>query len=106
MQNKIVIDLSALLPCCNVHQIHSERTNFVAKLWGSVLKNKIDKQSFANHGWDEYGDIRWIDQAFLNNSSGILFEDLYNDEHYDFGRDNEESENENKEKRNNSCLVT
>ena len=50
--------------------------NFVAKVWRSSLKNKIDEESFANHGWDEYGDIRWIDQAFPDDISGIFFDNL------------------------------
>ena len=52
-----VIDLSELPPCRNVLQIHSERANFVAKVWRCSLKNKIDKKSFASHDWDEYGDV-------------------------------------------------
>ena len=73
-ENK-VIDLSALPPCCNVLRIHSERTNFVAKVWISSMKNNIDKESFANHGWDKHGDqaIWWIDQAFPDDISGIFF---------------------------------
>ena len=95
-ENK-VIDLSALPPCRNVLRIHSERANFVAKVWRSSLKNKIDEESFANHGWDEYGDIRWINQVFPDEISGVFFDNLYDDEKYDFGSDNEESEDENKD---------
>ena len=50
--------------------------NFVAKVWRFSLKNKIDEESFAYHGWDEYGDIRWIDQAFPDDISGIFFDNL------------------------------
>ena len=53
-------------------------------------KKKIDEKSFANHGWDEYGNIRWIDQPFPDDISGIFFDNLYDNEQYDFGSDNEE----------------
>ena len=74
----------------------SERTNFVAKVWRS-LKNKIYEKSFANYGWDEYGDIRRIDQAFPHDLSGIFLDNLYDGKQYDFGSDNEESEAENED---------
>ena len=95
-ENK-VIDLSALPPCCNVLRIHSERANFVAKIWRSSLKNKIDEESFVNQGWDEYDNIRWIDQAFPNDISGIFFDNSYDDEKYDFGSNNEASQDENED---------
>ena len=39
------------------------------------MKNNIDKESFANHGWDKHGDqaIWWIDQAFPDDISGTFF---------------------------------
>ena len=82
MQKKMVIALSALPPCRNVLWIHSERVNFVAKVWRSALKNKIDEASFTIHSWHEYGNISII---FFNNN-------LFDDKQYDFGSDNEESE--------------
>ena len=87
-----VINLSALPPCSNVLRIHSEKANFVAKVWRSSLKNKIDEESFVNLGWDEYGNIWWIDQAFPDDTSRIFFENLYDDKKYDFGNKNQESE--------------
>ena len=102
-----VINLSALPPCSNVLRIHSERANFVAKVWRSSLKNKIDEESFVNLGWDEYGNIWWIDQAFPDDTSGIFFENLYDDKKYDFGNKNQESEDKKEDwKKKNSCLVT
>ena len=95
-ENK-VIDLSALPPCRNTLWTHSEMANFVAKVWRFSLKNKIDEESFAYHGWDEYGDIRWIDQAFPDDISGIFFDNLYDYQKYDFGSDNEEIEDENED---------
>ena len=83
-ENK-VIDLSALPPCRNVLRIHSERANFFTKVWRSALKNKINEESFTIHGWVEYSNI-----------SGVFFSKLFDDEQYDFGSDNEESEDENK----------
>ena len=60
-----VIDLSALPPHCpDVLRIHSEKADFVAKVWIYSLKNRIGEESFTNHGWGEYSDIRWIDQAY------------------------------------------
>ena len=76
--------------------MHSEK-NFVAKVWRS-LKNKIDEVSSANHGWNEYGMTfsglteHW---AFPHDISGVFFDNLYDDEQFDFGGDNEESEDEN-----------
>ena len=92
-----VIDLSALPPCRNVLQIRSERATFFAKVWRSSLANKIDEENFANQGWDEYGNIQWIDQAFPDDISGIFFDNLYDDKKYDSGSDNEESEDENED---------
>ena len=94
-QRNKVIDLSGLPPCPNVLWVHSERTNFVAKIWRSALKNKIYKENLTFHGWDEYGNI-----------SGIFLNNLFNDKQYDFGSDNEESEDENKDKKSSSSLVT
>ena len=102
-----VINLSALPPCSNVLRIHSEKANFVAKVWRSSLKNKIDEESFVNLGWDEYGNIWWIDQAFPDDTSRIFFENLYDDKKYDFGNKNQESEDKKEDwKKKNSCLVT
>ena len=89
--------MSALPPYRNVFRIHSERANFVAKVWRCSLENKIDEESFANHGCDEYGNIRWIDQEFPDDIRGIFFDNLYDDEKYDFESDNEESEDENED---------
>ena len=57
---------------------------FVAKVWRSLLKNKIDEESFASHGWDDYGDNRWIDQRFPDDISEIFLDNLYDDKKYDF----------------------
>ena len=70
---------------------------FVAKVWRSLLKNKIDEESFASHGWDDYGDIRWIDQRFPDNIRDIFLDNLYNNEKYGFRSNNEESEDENED---------
>ena len=51
--------------------------------------------SFTNHGWDKYGGIRWINQAFPGDFRGIFFNNLYDDKQFDFGSDSEESEDEN-----------
>ena len=95
-ENK-VIDLPALPPSCNFLRIHPERANFVTKVWRSLLKNKIDEESFASHGWDDYGDIRWIDQRFPDNIRDIFLDNLYNNEKYGFRSNNEESEDENED---------
>ena len=63
-ENK-VIDLSALPPRRNVLRIHSERANFVAKIWRSSLKNKIDEESFVNHGWDNMVTFGGLTKHFL-----------------------------------------
>ena len=94
-ENK-VIDLPALPACRNVLRTHSERADFVAKVWRSSLENKINEESFVNHGWDEYGNIWWIDQAFPDDINGIFVNNLYNDEKYDFWSDDEKNEDENK----------
>ena len=93
-ENK-VIDLPALPACRNVLRTHSERADFVAKVWRSSLENKINEESFVNHDWDEYGNIWWIDQAFPDDINGIFVNNLYNDEKYDFWSDNEKNEDEN-----------
>ena len=68
-----VIDLSALPPHCpDVLRIHSEKADFVAKVWISSLKNRIGEESFTNHGWGEYSDIRWIDQAYPDDQWNIF----------------------------------
>ena len=95
-ENK-VIDLPALPPCFNFLRIHPERGNFVTKVWRSLLKHKIDEESFASHGWDDYGDIRWIDQRFPDNIRDIFLDNLYNNEKYGFRSNNEESEDENED---------
>ena len=105
-ENK-VIDLSALSPCRNVLQIYSERTNFIAKVSRSSLKNKTNEDSFANHGRDGYGNIRWIVQAFPDDISEIFFDNLYDDKRFDFGQViMKKVKTKTKIKNNNSCLVT
>ena len=42
---------------------------FLQKFGHLVWKTKLMK-SFANDGWDNYGDIWWIDQAFPDDISG------------------------------------
>ena len=91
------IDLPALPPCCNVLWIHPERASFVAKVWRSLLKNKIDEEGFASQGWDDYANIQWINQRFPDDISGFFLDNLYDNKKYDFWSNNEESEDENED---------
>ena len=89
--------MSALPLCCNVLWIHPERASFVAKVWRSLLKNKIDEEGFASQGWDDYADIQWINQRFPDDISGFFLDNLYGNKKYDFWSNNEESEDENED---------
>ena len=87
--------MPALPPCRNVLWIHPERASFVAKVWRSLLKNKIDEEEIASQGWDDCGDIQWIYQRFPDDISEIFLDNLYDNKKHDFWSNNEESEDEN-----------
>ena len=89
--------MPALPPCCNFLWIHPERASFVAKVWRSLLKNKIDEEIFASQGWDDYANIQWINQRFPDDISGFFLDNLYDNKKYDFWSNNEESEDENED---------
>ena len=60
-ENKVIVDLSALPPCCNVLRIYSERANFIAKKWRSSLKNQNWWGEFQKSwlGWIWWHLVDW-----------------------------------------------
>ena len=87
-------DLSLLPPCRSSLQLHCKRSNYVARIWRSILSCNIDPDNIQNHGWSENGDIIWIEEAFPENIESILVNDEISDEDEDEIEEAEEAMSE------------
>ena len=52
-----VIDLALPPPCRSVLNLHTNRTNLVAKMWKSSNISWFDMPNIEEHGWNVYGEI-------------------------------------------------
>ena len=68
-----------------------ERANYVAKLWKSAIVSMVEPPPPSQHGWNENGEIKWIEGIYPRNKSSLLLGDTDKvDENYgdeDSGRE-------------------
>ena len=68
-----------------------ERANFVAKIWKSTDSAMQNTPSPAGYGWDQEGNIRWIEEIlpaditniFLQTDDSDSEEEFFGDEEYE-----------------------
>ena len=57
------IDSECLPPCHNALQLHTQRTNYISKIWKMSLEANLEVPSPVGHGWIYEGEnlaIKWV----------------------------------------------
>ena len=73
-------DISVLPPCQSVLKLHARRANYVACIWKNSLKPILDPPSILENGWLDDNSAQWIDIAFPDSITDILFDEAYEEE--------------------------
>lgn len=100
----VIVDLSVIPPCLSSLLLHMERANYVARLWklsGVPMLN--DAPSPIGYGWDQDGDVVWIDEMLPEDVKTLFVQDEdsseseNDDDTSDSENDNDSSESENED---------
>jgi len=75
-----IIDLASLPPCRSVLYINSLRANYVAKIWKSSLTNQFIVPTIQDYGWEQNGEITWVQEMFPKDIKDILLDSCYDEE--------------------------
>ena len=67
-----VIDLSNVSPCFSSLYLPLQRANYVARIWKLTLCASLSLPNITDHGWDEDGRIKWIQQLFPDDITELL----------------------------------
>ena len=68
----VMVDLSNLPPSQPALYLHMERANFVVRLWKFAGVPMLNPPSPIGSGWDEDGDIQWIENMLPDEVSSIF----------------------------------
>ena len=68
----VMVDLSNLPPSQSALYLHMERANYVARLWKLAGVPMLNPPSPIGSGWDEDGDIQWIENMLPDEVSSIF----------------------------------
>ena len=68
----VMVDLSNLPPSNSALYLHMERANYVAILWKLAGVPMVNRPSPTGSGWDEDGDIQWIENMLPDEGSSIF----------------------------------
>ena len=89
-QERIITDLPVMPLCKSVLRLHTQRANYVAKIWKSSMENEVNCPDITQHGWNEDGSIKWVESVFPEDTEEILLNDNYEE---DFDMDVEDTLN-------------
>ena len=67
-----VIDLALIPPCRSVLYLHTQRGNYVAKIWKSSNVAWHDISDITDHGWFDNREIDWVNTVFPEDIQDIL----------------------------------
>ena len=81
--------MSLLPPCQSVLKLHSNRANFVAKIWKSAGDPHLPLPDISLHGWTDKCKIQWMHKAFPNNIEELLLDDNDEETASQFGADDD-----------------
>ena len=79
-QEGIITDLPVMPPCKSVLRLHTQRANYVAKIWKSSMENELNCPDITRHGWNEGGSIKWVESVFPKDIEEILLNDNYEED--------------------------
>ena len=96
IQRKI-IDLSLLPPCKEGLYLHILRSCYAAKIWRMSFTPQIELPQVENNGWTNNYEIKWIEFAFPEDITSILFYDTAEE---DIFKENENSSDDKDDKDN------
>ena len=68
----VMIDLSNLPPSQSALYLHMEKANYVARLWKLAGVPMLNPPLPIGSGWDEDGDIQWIENMLPDKVSSIF----------------------------------
>ena len=89
-----VIDLSTLPPCQSVLKLHANRANFVSKMFKSSLVAQMQIPDITAHGWDEKGNIIWLNKEFPDNIEELVIDPAYDEDETDILGSDDMSDND------------
>ena len=75
-------------PCRSVLKLHTHRANYVAKIWKSTMEIEVNCPDITQHGWNEDGSIKWIENVFPGDIEEILLHENFEKEFDIGGKDN------------------
>ena len=73
LKKGVMVDLSNLPPSQFALYLHMERANYVVKLWKLAGVPMLNPISPIGSGWDEDGDILWIENMLPDEVWSIFF---------------------------------
>ena len=79
-----ITDLSVMPPCRSVLRLHTHRANYVAKIWKLTMENQVNCPDITQHGWNEDGRIKWIENVFPEDIEEVLLHENFEKE-FDIG---------------------
>ena len=71
-KNGKVVDLALLPPCASTLRKHTDRADYVGKMWRNAKEPLQNLDSFVDNGWLEDGNIDWIEQMFPDDLEHIF----------------------------------
>ena len=87
-RKKKFVDLSVVTPCKSVLYYHTLRANTVSMIWKRAVRRNVILPNFKIFGWEEIGELLWINEHFLEDVEVIMFDSRYQDQYY-YGSGNE-----------------
>ena len=74
------IDMATLAPCKPVLVLQVKKANYVACIWKRSGNQHIYEPPFSSHGWDPDGRDVWVEEAYPDEITEILFEPEYDND--------------------------
>ena len=90
VKNK-VIDLSLLPPCLDSLRLHMNRSSYIAKRYRLSKDCNVAEPDKTSHGWEQDGQIHWMNRAFPEEVVLLVFDDK-EDKEQDYEEESNESD--------------
>ena len=88
----VIVDLSNIPPCQSALHLQMDRANYVARLWRTSNSAMQNAPSPVGYGWDQDGDIQWVEEILPEDISTLFLQDGDSDSEDDEYFGDEESD--------------
>ena len=68
-----------LPPCRQSFLLQCKRCNYIAKVGKSSFDANIELEGIQKHGWEETGEILWMEKPFPDDVKAILLNEGFDD---------------------------